>query len=144
MNLRRTLRLTILALLPLLSACTRESQCKVSIGETAFTIRPNDALYRSLNTVGGYQYFTGGHRGVVIVRLYEDTFVAYDRTCPEDNDSQVSASDAGGWGSTLMECPTCHSRFNVYADGAPIDGSATSCSLFQYSTSYSGGELTVY
>ena len=109
---------------------------------TNFTIEPNSAYYSGLNNVGGYMYFTGGHRGVVVVRTAYDQFVAYERTCPADSTSRVEISEE--FGSSVLECPDCHSCFSVYADGVPLDGSATPCPLYQYSTSYSGGQLWVY
>ncbi len=123
-------------------ACERDGQCSVSIGSTNFTIEPNSAYYYGLNNVGGYMYLTGGHRGVVVVRTAYDRFVAYERTCPDDNTSAVVVS--GDWGSAILECPECHSCFIVEAEGMPLEGSATSCPLYQYSTMYSGGILYVY
>lgn len=112
------------------------------IGLTNFKIEPNAAYYSGLNNVGGYMYLTGGHRGVVVVRQAYDQFVAYERTCPADSTSAVKVSDE--WGSAILECPQCKTRFIVDADGMPMDGGATSCPLYQYSTSYSGGVLWVY
>lgn len=126
----------------LLTACGRDHQCKVSIGATGFHVEPNSAQYPGLNNVGGYQYLTGGHRGVVIVRTAYNDFVCYERTCPCNDSSQVSVSKT--WGSSILECPDCHSLFSVYNDGMPMDGSVTSCNLFQYSTTFDGTKLYVY
>ena len=134
------LPLLLLSLL-LLSACGK-NDCRVTIGETNFSIRPNEAEYFGLNNPGGYLYLTGGHRGIVVVRLAYDRFVAFERTCPEDNSTPVEISS--DWGSSLLECPKCHSCFVVENDGIPLDGAATSCPLYQYNTIYSGGELWVY
>ena len=114
----------------------------MTIGETNFSIRPNEAEYYGLNNPGGYLYLTGGHRGIVVVRLAYDRFVAFERTCPEDNSTPVEISS--DWGSSLLECPKCHSCFVVENDGIPLDDAATSCPLYQYNTIYSGGELWVY
>ena len=110
-------------------ACERDGQCSVSIGSANFTIEPNTAYYYGLNNVGGYMYFTGGHRGVIVVRTAYDHFIAFERTCPEDNTSAVVVSD--DWGSSILECPSCHSRFIVEADGMPLEGSVTPCPLYQ-------------
>lgn len=132
----------IIAVTVLAAACGRESRCYVPIGLTNFTIEPNSAYYSGLNNVGGYMYLTGGHRGVVIVRTAYDHFVAFERTCPADSTTAVNISDE--FGSSLLECPKCHTLFVTKADGYPMDGGATACPLYQYSTSYSGGELWVY
>ncbi len=130
-------------LLPLwlLSACG-DSRCHVPIGNATFTIDPNSAMYSQLNHVGGYMYFTGGHRGVIVIRTSYTDFLAYERTCPLDTTAAVAISDE--WGSVALECPACHSLFLVDADGSPANGSATPCSLFQYSTTYNNGLLYVY
>ena len=134
-------RIPLLLLFLLLSACGK-NDCHVTIGETNFSIRPNEAEYYGLNNPGGYLYLTGGHRGIVVVRLAYDRFVAFERTCPEDNSTPVEISS--DWGSSLLECPQCHSCFVVENDGIPLDDAATSCPLYQYNTIYSGGELWVY
>jgi hypothetical protein len=139
--MKRILLFLITAAL-LAAACGRETRCYVPIGLTNFSIDPNSAYYPGLNYVGGYMYLTGGHRGVVVVRTSFDSFVAYERTCPADSTSAVAISDE--YGSALLECPECHSLFIVEADGYPMEGSATTCPLYQYGTTYSGGELWVY
>lgn len=130
------------AALLLVAACGREQRCGVPIGMTNFEINPNSAYYSGLNNVGGYEYLTGGHRGVVVVRLSWDQFAAYERTCPLDSTTAVVVSE--DWGSSLLECPKCKTCFIANSDGMPMDGGATSCPLYQYSTSYSGGVLWVY
>lgn len=138
-----------LVLLPLLAAlclampsCKKGRQCRIPIGETAFSIYPNDAAYHGLNVVGGYEYFVGGHRGVVVVRTEQSAFAAYERTCPLDTNTQVRVSDS--LGSGVLECPKCHSRFSTFTDGVPLKGSATPCSLYEYGTTYDGNTLFVY
>ena len=125
-----------------LAACGKDTVCNVPIGLTNFQIEPNSALYYGLNNVGGYEYLTGGHRGVIVVRIARDQFVAYERTCPEDGTTPVVVSD--DWGSALLECPACHSCFITETDGLPMEGSATKCPLYQYGTTYTDGILYVY
>ena len=129
----------------LLAACGKRESCDVPIGITNFKIEPNAAYYGGLNNVGGYMYFTGGYRGVIVVRLAYDQFVAFERACPIDKTVGVEVMEGeDGWGSALLECPVCHTQFITNADGMPLDGGATTCPLYQYSTTYSGGELWVY
>jgi len=133
----------MLCLLPLLlTSCGKDNKCYVPIGITNFEIAPNSAYYSGLNNVGGYMYLTGGHRGVIVVRLAYDQFVAFERTCPADSTTAVEVSK--DWGTALLECPVCHTCFIVASDGMPMDGGATACPLYQYGTNYSGGTLWVY
>ena len=130
-------------MLPLLfAACGGDEQCHYEIGATNFVIEPDSAYYFEINNPGGYIYLSGGHRGVVVVRTGYDQFYAYERACPLDNGTAVEVT--ADWGSSLLECPVCHSQFIVEADGMPTSESAAKCPLFQYSTTYSGGKLYVY
>ena len=137
---RHILGLTLLVTLA--ASCGKSERCAVPIGLTNFQVDPNSSYYQGLNTVGGYMYLTGGHRGIAVVRTGLDQFVAYERTCPADSTSAVEFGD--DWGGSILECPKCHTLFNVYADGIPVDGGATTCPLYQYATTYSGGTLWVY
>ena len=117
-------------------------QCNIPIGSANCCIQPNSPLYSHLNNVGGYEYLTGGHRGLFVVRVAYDEFKCYERTCPFDSTVAVLASDE--WGGVIVECPVCHSQFNTYSDGVPLDGSLTSCPLYQYSCTYDGRDLYIY
>ena len=123
------------------SSCGKDERCDYSIGITDFSIEPNTAYYQGINVVGGYVYLKGGYRGVVVIRLAYDQFAAYERACPLDGAAVVVTDD---WGAELLECPECHSQFISRSDGIPMDGSATSCPLYQYSTTYIDGVLYVY
>ena len=35
-------------------------------------------------------------------------------------------------------------QFNAYSDGEALDGSMTACPLYEYSTIYEGGQLSIY
>ena len=125
---KKIFALCCLALLSLsLTDCRRENSCHTPIGEANFTIQPNSAMYAGLNNVGGYDYFTGGHRGIVVIRTYINEFAAYERTCPLDTNTQLRISDSIG--SAVLECPKCGSMFSTYTNGVALDGSATRCSL---------------
>ncbi|MDY5969607.1 MAG: hypothetical protein SPJ13_06310 [Bacteroidales bacterium] len=141
---RNTLAFIPLAALFCLAApsCERNGHCHIPVGETSFSVFPNDASYHGLNAVGGYMYFIGGHRGVVVIRTEQNAFAAYERSCPLDTNTSVRVSDA--LGSAVLECPKCGSRFSVYTSGIPLEGSGTPCSLYQYGTTYDGNTLFVY
>lgn len=131
------------------AGCDPTSACHVPIGDVGFTIQPNDAMYSDLNSVGGncilhygpYGQYVG-HVGVIIVRTGLNDFVAYEATCPLDTNTALQISDS--LGSAVIECPRCGSLFSTYTDGVPLKGSATSCPLFPYQTTYNGEDLTIY
>lgn len=106
-----------------------------------FVIYPNSMEYADLNYYGGYVYVTGGVNGIIVYRLNEFTFVAYDRACPYDwehRDSWLWMDDSG----LLVECSQCRSRFNII-NGDIVDGAAIH-PLKQYKTQYNGEKLRIY
>jgi len=132
----------MVAAVMLLCGCKHEKRCDTPIGAAACSIDPNSPLYNHLNNVGGYEYIVGGNHGIFVMRTALNEFVAYERTCPLDHDATVVAAE--GWDGAVLECPVCGSKFNAYADGMPLDGSSTSCPLYQYGTTYDAGTLYIY
>lgn len=106
-----------------------------------FTIYPNDPMYWRLNTYGGYEYFTGGVSGIVIYRLDEWNFYAYDRACSHDWEKVDSWIWVHPNGIMLVDS-LCGSTFNIL-DGSVIYGPAR-LPLRQYYTVYDGAQLRVY
>lgn len=138
-----SLRFVIASIVVLLLLCgCRHERCNTPIGTSACSINPNSPLYNRLNNVGGYEYIVGGNHGIFVMRTSLNEFVAYERTCPHDHNAAVEVVD--GWDGTILKCPVCGSQFNTYSDGMPLDGSATSCALYQYGTTYDGGTLYIY
>jgi nitrite reductase/ring-hydroxylating ferredoxin subunit len=107
-----------------------------------FKIYPNDVLFLNLNYYGGHEYFTGGIKGVIVYRLSEYEFTAFDRACPfdwdEPDEPYVVVEDDG----ITMRCRKCKSLFNIL-DGGVIDGPAR-YPLRQYYTKYDGMILRVH
>ena len=124
----------------LLAGCDKDRMCKVPIGDANCQIDPNSALYPGLNNLSGYQYLYGGYQGIVVIRTNWSEFVAYECTCPNDH-GRLEMAD--GYGNLVLECPECGSQFSTFADGAPIEGSKTSCFLQQYNTYYDGRLLYI-
>ncbi len=122
-------------------ACNSTYHETIPYKKVDFTIYPNDVMYYKLNTYGGYEYFTGGVSGIVVYRLDEWTFKAYDRSCSHD------WWDSGSWiwvdqsGIRLMDS-LCGSVFNIL-DGTVLDGPAQ-LPLREYNTRYDGVRLRVY
>jgi nitrite reductase/ring-hydroxylating ferredoxin subunit len=106
-----------------------------------FWIYPNDVYYLDLNYYGGHMYFTGGVSGVVVYRLAEWEFTAFDRACPYDWDHEDSWIWVEPDGITLR-CQRCGSLFNIL-DGGVIIG-PSECPLKRYFTKYDGMRLRVH
>ncbi len=74
----------------------------------------------NLSYVGGYEYFTGGVKGIVVYRGDMNTFYAYDRACPHDwrDGGRVEMVE-----SFYLCDSLCGSKFLIL-DGSPVSGPA--------------------
>lgn len=138
--MKKILGLLLIGLL--LASCNgRYEHSTIPNVDLRFTIYPNSVTYSELNHYGGYQYFTGGVAGVIVYRLDESTFFAYDRACPYDWENK----DSWLWvdpGGLLIVDDHCGAKFSIL-DGSPVDG-PTSLSLKHYKCRYDGVALLVY
>lgn len=114
-----------------------------------FTIYPNSAHEFELNTVGGYKYYTSDpmstSRGIIIYRLYQDEFRAYDRLPPNYPNACCDAD--GNCTRLVVEFPfvvdNCNDiKYNII-NGDIFSGDGV-YPLSQYHTSYDGTSLRVY
>ena len=129
---------TLLPLLLLLSGCKGEKMCDTPIGDATCQLE----LMQYPNLIGGngYEYIVGGYQGLVVIRISTEEYATYERTCPHDHGRLEVSKD---YGNTVLQCPQCHSCFSAFTDGTPLDGSQTSCSLYQYSTHCASGILYI-
>ncbi len=82
-----------------------------------------------------------GYRGIIIYRYDQNTFLAYERTCPYDPEKSCAVVEADESSITAVDS-CCMSRF-LLTDGSPYAGPAT-LPLKQYQTMYDGNILRVY
>lgn len=125
----------------LLSGCKGYEHETIPSVKVNITIYPDNVNYLSLNHIGGYVYLTGGVAGIIVYRLDQTTFMAYDRACSydwEDTDAWICVADDG---LTLVD-ENCGSRFNIL-DGSVINGPAQ-YPLYFYKTTYDGRRLRIY
>ena len=83
-----------------------------------FTIYLDDPLYRELNTVGNSINVSGGHSGIVIYRLSEEDFLAYDRICPYENKPNCRITISNN--NLIYKCSCCKTPYLI------IDGTGQS------------------
>ena len=107
-----------------------------------FWVYPNDVTYPDLNYYGGHMYFTGGVNGVVVYRLSEWDFTAFDRACPYDWDDEDEPRVGVENDGITLKCEKCGSLFNIL-DGGVITGPAK-FPLKPYHTKYDGMRLRVH
>ncbi|MCF8297746.1 MAG: hypothetical protein K9J13_09410 [Saprospiraceae bacterium] len=100
----------------------------------------NSALYSELQHDGGYMYFTGGNRGILVYRTI-DEFKAYERTCPYDPDKDCARIEVDQSGLFAVDS-CCMSKF-LLLDGSVHSGPST-LPLKQYRTDFDGDFLHIY
>ncbi len=138
--MKKILFSVLLACVVLIS-CDNYNHQTIPYKKVDFTIYPNDVMYYKLNAYGGYEYFTGGVNGIIVFRLDEWTFYAYDRACSydwEDSGSWIKMHDNG----IMLVDSLCGSVFNIL-DGSVISGPAK-WPLRKYNTRYDGQRLRIY
>ena len=132
--------IAICLVLPLLVCCDIY-QNPIPYVKLDFFVYPNDVMYHQLNTYGGYVYVTGGVNGIIIYRLDEWTFFAYDRACPHDFENHDSWLWVAPDGLRLVDS-LCGSTYNIL-DGSIVEG-GDGYPVIQYYTQYDGTNLRVY
>jgi hypothetical protein len=86
-------------------------------------------------------YDNQGYRGVLIYRIDQFTFNAFEMACPYDAEKETARVQVAPSGIILIDS-TCMSAYNIL-DGMPAGG-PSSIPLKQYFTEYVGGMLHVY
>lgn len=121
-------------------SCSKDENETIPYVYVNFSINPNSTLFIKLNVVGGWEYITGGYNGIIVYRLNQDEFVAFDRACPYDYKNGCRIQVESSFTTAIDSC--CGSRF-VLTDGSPFNGPAH-VSLKQYKTSYDGNYLHIF
>jgi nitrite reductase/ring-hydroxylating ferredoxin subunit len=123
------------------SACKDDEQSNIPLVGVNITFRIDDPAYSNLQTVGGWEYLTGGSRGIIVFRSGQDQFQAYDRHCPF-RPSETCALVSVDANNITATDNCCSSSFSLQ------DGSVTSPPARQplqaYSTSFDGINVNIY
>lgn len=137
--LGQTKRLTFLIIL-LFCACEDDNNSGIPLVDTNITISINDPAYLKLKTIGGWEYITGGSRGIIVYRLSNTEFKAYDRHCTFQPSSTCALVSVDPNNITASD-NCCGSTFSL------INGSVTSppalSPLKEYTTSFNGSVLRI-
>lgn len=146
--------LLLLGTLSLLSLCKKKEETPQNVAtncvynqatglQVNFAILSGSAQFFPLNNIGGSIYVNGyGLNGIVIYRVSQNQFVAFDRACTYDGCNNTTAKVWMETGNTSMRDSVCKSVFNS-ADGSVQQAPAT-VQLYQYQTSWDGNTLQVY
>jgi nitrite reductase/ring-hydroxylating ferredoxin subunit len=109
--------------------------CHVNIQKSIDDPELNDLLIPG-NSVN----LTGGINGIILYRLNNDEFLAWERTCPyvPTDNCKISIDES----NVFCECPCCESKYNIM-DGMAYDGPSR-YSLKSYQTYFDGLNIRIY
>ena len=123
--------------------------CKDDNNQNNNALIPNVAVnfYISPNTIdfipaGGWKYYDNeGYRGILVYRIDQYNFMAYERTCPYDPQKDCAQVEVDPSSFTLIDS-CCMSRFNII-DGSPVSG-PSNYPLKYYFTEFDGNLLHIF
>lgn len=104
-------------------------------------ISVQDPEFIDLTVPTGWVNVTGGSRGIIIYRINQDEFKAFDRHCTFDPSSSCGIVEMDLNNVTLSD-PCCGSIFSVFS-GFPNRGPAVQ-GLREYQTTFDGTNLRVF
>ena len=130
----------ILILWLLVCACNKENTFPNTYVNESIPITM--AEYSNVyNNLWGYEYINGGVGGIIIVQGLNNEFIAYDRACTFESNSECIVSGSSTNDPVLSCSDCCNSQF-VVIDGSVIKGSANQA-LKRYQTHFDGNILYI-
>ncbi len=99
-------------------SCDKDKQHPVPYVRVDYRI--NLETTYALNSIGGWVFLSGGYdyNGIVVYRLSEDEFRAFDRTCTYNISERIVVEEP-----PIAECKDCESSY-LLIDGSVVDGPA--------------------
>lgn len=144
--------LMAILILSLLFSCSKESNDRLPLPPVDISINPNSTIYQELNITGGWMYLDESDgaeppsRGIIVYRLSEDQFLAFERTPPFKPDSCCNAMKTICT-ALIVDYPyildTCTSSRYLILDGSSVSG-PSNMSLGMYVTEYYGSLLYIH
>lgn len=131
----------ILTLPLLFLTCKNDDNANIPLVSVNYYIHTNDPAYIEVAAPGGWMYLNGGSRGIILYRVSNDLFRAFDRHCtfnPTSTCALVSVETNNITG--FDDC--CGSKFLI-TDGSVTQGPAN-LPLKEYQTTFDGSILHIY
>jgi hypothetical protein len=138
----------VLGLFLLQVSCKKDDNAVDPPSNVNITINPNSTEYQGINTVGGWIYIPQSlvppeSRGIIVYRITQNEFMAYERTPPYEPDQ---CCNADGCTALIVDMPfvddTCTGSQYQILDGSPFDG-PSNIPLIRYTTYYDGLVLQI-
>jgi hypothetical protein len=126
------------------TACNKQtqntSQNPVPSVPVNLSFYPNDPAYFKIQTIGGWMYVDGGINGLVLYRLSNEQFLAFERTSTQLPDNPAAKAFVQKDNFTLRDTVS-GSEWRII-DGIVTKNPAT-WPLRQYGTNYDGNLLKI-
>lgn len=132
-------------------SCDKNEGPEIDPGYVNIFIQPNSTEYIELNSPGGwvYLYANPPSRGIIVYRLSQDEFKAYERTPTYNPDeccvyepvvecARIVVDESG-----ILANDTCSGSQYILLDGSVTKGPAQ-YGLYAFRTNYDGETLHIY
>jgi nitrite reductase/ring-hydroxylating ferredoxin subunit len=107
----------------------------------SFSVDVDNALYSSLLHVGGWVFVTGGYDGIILFCNGQGSYLAFDRGCPYDCETNAKAIITVQTSGITAVCPVCGTTYSLYS--GTITKGPGSIALKQYTVNFDGTNLSV-
>ncbi len=131
----------ILILLLSICACRKENKNGIPLVAVDIYLYTSDPIFFNLQVPGGWEYITGGSRGILVYRRSYEEFAAFDRHCTYQPDNTCGRVYVDSTNIKAVDT-CCGSEFHIY-DGSVLNGPA-SFALKQYQTTFDGSVLHIF
>lgn len=142
LHIMNTLKNVVLVctVLFLFSKCKKNEFSAVPNVAVNLVLNINSPQFFALQGIGGYQYYFGGSKGLIIYRQDNDNFLAFDRHSPYQPEKNCIAEVDSSF-ITIVD-PCSGSKWSLI-DGSIVSG-PTAAMLKQYQTNYDGIYLRIF
>ncbi len=131
-----------LLILLLINSCKKQQTSGIPLVNVDISIYVNNPSYINLNSIGGWQYISGGVRGILLYRSSSSDFKAYDRNCTYQPSNSCATVRVDNSNLIVSDSSCCNSKFSII-DGSVLQGPA-SLPLKTYNTSFDGNVLHIF
>lgn len=139
--MKKSIFIILVIAIALFSSCSKNNNnSNIPYVQVNFDIYPANPLYINLNVDGGWIYVNGGSRGIIIYRMSQGEYYAYDRHCTYQPQNSCGKVKMDTDNITLLDT-CCGSKF-IVVDGSVINGPA-GLPLKRYQTFFDGTTLHV-
>jgi hypothetical protein len=136
------------------AGCDKDDGDRLPLPPVDIIIDPNSTIYQEINVVGGWMYLgeqdgvMPPSRGIIVYRLSNEQFMAFERTppfkpdsCCNDAKTVCTALVVGNYYPFAMD--TCTQSKYLILDGSPVSGPST-MTLSMFVAEYDGHLLYIH